>query len=129
MSLQPEQIDHINIINWFNHQFPELAEDLHHFANERKCSVQQGRILKRMGVRKGVWDFFLAFPIPEDELSGLWIELKVGKNTLTEEQKEFGRRKALRGYCVAAVWGFESAKEVILTYLRNYNTNTMTKSP
>ena len=58
MTLGKEQIDHINIVNWFNYQFPELSEDLHHFANERTCSVQQGRILKRMGVKRGVSDFF-----------------------------------------------------------------------
>lgn len=119
MSLQPEQVEHINVVNWFNFQFPELSEDFHHFANERKCSIQHGRTLKRMGVKKGVSDFFLAFPL--DGYHGFWLELKVGKNKLTEEQKQFMKRKTERGYLCAACWGFESAKELFLTYLRNYN--------
>ena len=115
MSLTPEQIDHINLVNWFHHDFPDLADDFHHFANERRCSVQQGRLLKRMGVKKGVADFFLA--IPSNGFHGLWIELKVGEGRLSKEQKDFILRKNLRGYHALAVWGAETAKMVILMYL------------
>jgi hypothetical protein len=118
MSLQPEQIVHINIVNWFNHEFPELSDDFHHFANERTCSVQQGRILKRMGVKRGVSDFFLA--LPQHGKSGLWIELKVGKNNPTKEQKEFLARKESRGYEALCVWGASEAKDIILDYLVLY---------
>lgn len=119
MSLKPEEIDHINLINWFHYNYPELADDFHHFANERRCSVQQGRILKRMGVKKGVSDFFLA--VPCGDYHGLWIELKVGKGKLSIEQSEFLCRKNERGYIATAAWGFDAAKELILTYLRNHN--------
>jgi hypothetical protein len=127
MALQPEQAEQINIVNWFNYQFPELADDMHHFANERKCSVQQGRILKRMGVKKGVADFFLALPL--DGYAGFWLELKVGKNKVTAEQQEFLNRKKARGYMCAACWGFDAAKELILAYLRNYNKNSAQDAP
>jgi len=122
MSLKPEQIEHINVINWFNYTFPELEGDMHHFANERKCSQQEGRTLKRMGVKKGVADFFLAYPA--DGYHGFWLELKVGKNKLTQEQQDFLSRKSSRGYLCASCWGLEDAKELILTYLRNYKKNT-----
>lgn len=125
--MQPEQIDHINLVNWFEFQFPDLANDFHHFANERRCSAQQGRLLKRMGVKKGVPDFFLALPI--DGYAGFWLELKVGKNKVTKEQQEFLSRKTQRGYLCAACWGFESAKELILTYLRNYKKNSSNSEP
>jgi hypothetical protein len=118
MSLKEEQIDHINIVNWFNHQFPELSDDFHHFANERRCSIQQGRTLKRMGVKRGVADFFLALPL--NGQAGLWLELKVGKNKPTKEQMEFLARKAMRGYEALVVWGFDAAREMILAYLENY---------
>lgn len=120
MSLAPEQIDHINLVNWFNYNFPELEEDFHHFANERICSMQQGRTLKRMGVKKGVYDFFLALPL--ENYSGFWLELKVGKNTLSPEQKAFGLRKSQRGYVAVSAWGFEAAKQLILSYLKDYIT-------
>ncbi len=118
MSLKPEQIAQINIINWFTHQFPELEPDLHHFANERKCTLMEGRLLKRMGVKKGVADFFLAFP--QNQYAGLWVELKVNGGKLSPEQKSFLARKHQRGYCAMPVWEEEAAKELILTYLRNY---------
>lgn len=123
MPLQPEQIEHINVVNWFNHNFPELADDFHHFANERRCSIQQGKLLKRMGVKKGVSDFFLALPVPENKSSGLWIELKVGKNKPTKEQSDFLERKTTRGYQCALVWGAEAAKEIIMNYLKYYAFN------
>ena len=119
MSLKPEQIDHINLVNWFNYNYPELEDDFHHFANERRCSVQEGRTLKRMGVKKGVPDFFLAFPI--DGYAGFWLELKVGKNKVTPEQEGFLQRKTSRGYLCAHCHGFEAGKELIETYLRNYS--------
>lgn len=118
MRLTHEQIDHINIVNWFNYEFPELSDDFHHFANERKCSIQTGLTLKRMGVKRGVADFFLAFPL--NGKAGLWIELKVGNNKPTKEQLAFGERKKWRHYEFAFVWGFEKAKEMILTYLKPY---------
>lgn len=117
MSLKPEQIDHINVVNWFHYQFPDLADDFHHFANERKCSVQQGRTLKRMGVKKGVFDFFLA--LPRNGHAGLWVELKTGGNKPTKEQIDFASRKISRGYQAVFVWGFAAAKEVILVYLKD----------
>ncbi len=121
MTLKAEQAEHINIVNWFNYQYPKLSEDLHHFANERRCSIQEGRTLKRMGVKKGVADFFLAIPI--NGKGGLWLELKVGKNKPTKEQMEFAKRKLMRNYEFAFVWGFEAAREIIKAYLGSYSEN------
>lgn len=121
MALRPEEIDHINTVNWFNEKYPHLADDFHHFANERKCTVMEGRKLKRMGVKKGVLDFHLA--IPMGDFHGLWLELKVGKGKLLPEQIDFIRRKQSRGYVATAVWGFEAAKEIIMCYLSTYKHN------
>ncbi len=118
--MTPEQIEHVNVVNWFHHNYPELADDFHHFANERRCSIQQGRLLKRMGVKKGVADFFLA--VPCDSHHGLWIELKVEKGRLSPEQTHFINRKNARGYLAIAVWGLDAAKEIINTYLQSYNS-------
>jgi hypothetical protein len=123
MALQPEQIEHINIVNWFNHNFPQFKDDFHHFANERRCSIQHGRILKRMGVKKGVADFFLA--VPARGYAGLWIELKVGKGKLSTEQSEFLHRKNSMGYQAVAVWGFDAATEIIKSYLTKEHTENL----
>lgn len=115
MALKPEQIDHINYVNWFEYNFPELHEDFHHFANERRCSIQEGRTLKRMGVKKGVFDFHLA--IPSRTKHGLWLELKVGKGRPTKDQLAFHARKIKRGYEAKFVIGIEEAKKAALEYL------------
>lgn len=119
--MKPEQAEHINIVNWFNFHFPELIDDFHHFANERRCSVQEGRTLKRMGVKRGVPDFFLAIPL--NGKAGLWLELKVGKNQPTKEQIAFAERKKLRDYEFAFVWGAEAAKDMICIYLKDLISN------
>lgn len=115
MRFNPEQFDQVRLVSWFNTTFPELKEDLHHYANERKCSWNTGKILKSMGVKKGVADLNLA--IPNKYYAGLWLELKVGKGRLTKEQVAFLERKNKRGYLALAVWGYEAAKIVILKYL------------
>ena len=45
--------------------------------------------MKAEGVKAGVWDVFV--PVPVDDKCGLWIEMKFGKNSLSDEQKEFRR--------------------------------------
>lgn len=117
-----ERTIQINLINWFKYEYPELSEDIHHFANERKCSIHQGRILKRMGVSKGVSDIFIAIPVFEwqrTKYHGLWIELKAENGKLTVEQSKFIFHKNERGYLAVAVWGLDAAKEVIRTYLKD----------
>jgi hypothetical protein len=116
---QYERIDHINTVNWFKYYYPDLDDDFHHFANERRCSPQEGSMLKRMGVKKGVADFFLA--IPQNGKAGLWIELKIGKKKPSVEQQAFLDRKAKRGYEAICVHGTEEAREVIKAYLKDYN--------
>jgi hypothetical protein len=113
-----EQLEQIRLVNWFHFNFPEFADDLHHFANQRKCSPREGRQLKLMGVKRGVSDIFLG--IPTKYYHGLWIELKVEKGKLTKEQIAFIERKNKRGYFAIAVWGFEAARRVILEYLKDY---------
>lgn len=125
---KPEQIDHINTVNWFKYHYPELDDDFHHFANERKfekkggAEFYAGKLLKRMGVKRGVADFFLALPL--NGKAGLWIELKVGTNKPSKEQQSFLERKAQRGYEAVCVWGTEAACEAISAYLKNYRPTT-----
>ena len=120
MALKPEDIDHINLLNWFRHNYPQYDKDMHHFANERRCSVQEGMKLKRMGVRRGIPDFFLS--VPMNDKHGLWVELKVGKNKPSPEQIEFLERQTKNNYVAVCVWGFEAGKQVILTYLNPTKT-------
>ena len=115
--MKPEQVMQINLVNWFGWAYPDYKEDLHHFANERKCSYNEGRTLKRMSVQAGVLDLFLA--LPRQNWGGLWLELKITPNELTKEQKEFMKRKQKNGYVCAAVWDkWEEGKDIIIEYLK-----------
>lgn len=115
-----ERIEQINFMNWIRENYPEIWEDAYHFANERRCSVMEGRNLKKMGVKKGVADIFVA--VPYRGLSGLWIELKADGGTLTQEQKEFIARMNRRGYLALAVWGEDAAKAAFNAYF-GYDVN------
>jgi hypothetical protein len=71
--------------------------------------------LKREGVLSGVWDIFI--PIPCNGLCGLWLEMKAGKNKLTQNQKNF--REGLTSYYKFEVcYSWIEAKEVIETWLK-----------
>lgn len=132
MSLKPEEILQINLINWFNENYPQFESDLHHFANERKLDVKTnpslwntGRKLSRMGVKPGVADLHLA--VPTSEYPGLWLELKTENGKLMKEQKEFLDQKSKRGYLALAVWGLDAAKKVFEIYLKEFDNLSFDK--
>lgn len=110
-----EDVEQINLINWLKYNMPEIEKCTFHIPLQRKCTIQQGRLLKRMGVKSGVSDLFIA--IPSNGYHGLWIELKSQKGKLSEAQKEFLDLMSDKGYLAVAVWGADAAKEIINTYL------------
>jgi len=112
--LQKEQIEQINFMNWVRENYPSVWDDTYHFANERKCAPWQGKTLKKMGVKSGVADIFVA--VPRLQYHGLWIELKAEGGRLSKEQKEFLARSTKRGYLAMAVWGCEAAQAVFKSY-------------
>jgi hypothetical protein len=78
--------------------------------------------LKAEGVKPGVWDIFLPVPIYGDydhlKYVGLWIEMKAGRNDLTEEQAEFGTYIAAQGlYRMEICWSWQAARDMIIEYL------------
>lgn len=64
----------------------------YHIANETGTS-NIGYIMKRrkMGVNKGIADYYVIIPISQNENIGIWIELKTEAKTSKQspEQKEF----------------------------------------
>lgn len=115
MKLGKEDMELIKIFDWLREN-PAIEEDCFHIANERKCSVIQGNILKRKGVKSGVADIFVA--IPSQGYHGLWVELKTGKNKATPNQKLFLARMTARGYMAICAWDFEGGSNIILEYLK-----------
>lgn len=113
--MHPEQILQVNLMAWIEHNHPEERKSILHIANERRTSMQQGKLLKRMGVMAGVADLFIA--LPRGQWAGLWLELKEGKGKPSQAQKEFLSRMTVNGYFCACVTGLEAAQAVIKQYL------------
>jgi hypothetical protein len=85
-----------------------------HFANERRCSIQYGVMLKKKGVVAGVVDCF--FPRSNDEFKDMWLELKSKGKKPTELQRQFMRDRELEGSYATWTDNFDRAKEIILSF-------------
>ena len=120
MVLKPETVASIQLFNWVR-SMPDVEPYVFHIANERKCTPFEGRILKRMGVSRGVSDYMIA--IPSGPYHGMFLELKVGSNKPSEEQQKFLDDMTAKGYMAVCVWGYEAAKIAIETYLKMRNQN------
>lgn len=93
--------------------YPELRW-MFAIPNSARRSPRQGAWMKAEGLRSGVWDIFL--PAPKEQWSGLFLEMKAGKNKLTDNQKAF--RSALeKKYRFAVCYNWIEAKIAILDYL------------
>ena len=112
-----ETEEHLSFMEWASTQ-KEIRDVIIHIANERKCSWKQGQLLKRMGVRKGVSDFFI--PIPAGQYHGLWIELKranAAYSTVTNAQIDWVNKMTDQGYWAQVAFGWEQARKLVILYL------------
>lgn len=106
------------LIEWSTLQaktYPEL-ELLHHIPNGGKRNIATAARLKREGVKAGVPD--LCLPVPRGEWHGLYIEMKAPKGKVSENQEKWIEALKKQGYAVAVCYGWESAKDNILMYLK-----------
>ena len=71
--------------------------------------------LKREGVKAGVWDIFV--PIPKGIYHGMWLEMKYGKNKLSEAQVLFGEQMERYGYRTDVAYSADEAYVKIQNYL------------
>lgn len=73
------------------------------------------RRMRAEGQKAGVLDVWL--PIPRKEYHALIIEMKVGRNRLSPEQRWWADRLTEHGYCVAVCYGWLQAARGIVRYL------------
>lgn len=107
---------HLSVMNYIRNH-PELKKhsDLFlHIPNESKRTVTYGSLLKRMGMRKGASDLFIA--LPRKDYHGAWIELKTIKGKPTPAQIDFLEDMDEQGYFTKVVNGFDEAIKVIEWY-------------
>lgn len=72
--------------------------------------------LKAQGVKSGVPDMFL--PLASCGYHGLFIELKVGENKVSENQKEFINDISKNGFLCVVCYGADETIEIIEKYLK-----------
>jgi hypothetical protein len=99
---------------WNEARIPELAL-LMHIPNGGKRSRGVAGQLKAAGVKAGVPDLFL--PVARHGAHGLWIELKVGRNRLSREQREWLLALQRQGYDAHAVFGWQDAARLLCLWL------------
>lgn len=111
-----EQERLISWASWQQNRFPELKL-LFHIPNGGSRNTLEAANLKRQGVKAGVPDLFL--PVAKGTYHGLFIEMKWGKNTVTDKQDEWLHDLTVQGYKAAVCYGADEAIEIITNYLAN----------
>jgi hypothetical protein len=95
---------------------------LFHIPNGGKRNPTEAAMFVAEGVRAGIPDLMLA--IPKQSYCGLFIEMKKQKGgTISAFQKEMILTFRQYGYAAYTCKGFETAKNLIETYLNNKPLN------
>jgi len=120
MRLKRKDCEHYEQVKLFN--WAKEKESLHlHLSlmfaipNGGKRHIGTATKLKAEGVKSGVPDVFLA--VPKNGKSGLFIEMKYGKNKPSANQKWWIDSLRVEGYETAVCYGFEEARDAIIKYL------------
>lgn len=116
-------IEHLEL---HHHLHPEL-ELIYANPMGGKRPKQVGAYLKAEGAKAGIPDLFLPVRGNRVELgegecwyksSGLYIEIKIGKDKLREAQKWWKPRLEAQGYCYYVARDLQETLDYILAYLR-----------
>lgn len=103
-------------VRWFDYQHASLSWALFHVPNGGRRNPKEAARFKAMGVRPGVPDLLLL--LPRGGNAYLAIELKAGKNTQTQAQKDYQRRMNANGGVYVIVRSIEDFIETIENYLK-----------
>lgn len=117
LKMKGEDLEQATLIQWCNLQSCKYSELKMIFAipNGGYRNKGEARKLKATGTKSGVPDLFLA--VPRNGKSGLFLEMKVGRNKCTDNQKKWIRALMEQGYEVKVCYSCEEAIQVIKKYL------------
>lgn len=103
----------------------KIKEYLLHIPNEGQRHVAVGQKLKRLGLKRGVSDLFLAWPVAS--MNGCWIEMKKcrkdyrtegeAERAVTPEQANWIIQMNEAGYYARVAYGAGEAIIILRTYL------------
>ena len=115
----PEADEQIAVMRWAEFasgKYPCL-EWLFHIPNGGTRHPAEAMQLKRMGVKSGVPDLFLPYPV--GGYHGLWVEMKSAVGRPSETQKKWMEYLSSQGYKVVMCRGGQSAINEIRRYITN----------
>lgn len=115
---EPELEEQAALITWANKTDiggVRIGEYLIHIPNEGKRGPKARKDVKRLGLRAGVSDLFLA--LPRGGYAGLWLEMKAIDGKPTAEQVSWLNKMIGSGYAAVLCYGFDQAKERIMAYV------------
>ncbi len=92
-----------------------------HVANERKTTPQAGMRLKMKGVKSGVPDILIFNP--NKDFNGLAIELKIGNNKPTSNQKKWLTDLRDNGWNCFVCNDFYVFKDIVDNYFKKSQKN------
>lgn len=103
-------------VRWFNIQYPDKL--IYAIPNGGSRNKIEAAKLKRCGVCAGVPDLFISATVfnGKSVKMGLYIELKVGRNKLTDKQFDMHVYLQAQGYCVEICYTFEEFQKVVRKY-------------
>jgi hypothetical protein len=96
--------------------FPELC-NMFAIPNGGARHIGVARKLKAEGVKAGVPDIFLA--VPNHKHHGLFIEMKFGRNKMTDEQRAWKEKLEIEKYAHVVCYSWHEAKDGITKYLEH----------
>jgi len=88
----------------------------HAIPNGGKRNLREAVRLKAQGTKAGVHDTFL--PKARGVYHGCYLEMKHGKNRLSEKQIEFALEVIAEGYCSFTCYSSAEAEEALKLYLK-----------
>ncbi len=101
-------------VRWFRLQYPNHV--LFAIPNGGNRNAITGALLKKTGTLAGVADLFLM--CAAQGCNGMFIEMKVGKNKLTESQDQFKYRAVGAGYAYRVCRTIDEFMTEINNYLQ-----------
>lgn len=106
-------------IEWFRYSYPQYRMLLFSIPNGGKRSLLTAVRMKREGVVSGVSDLFLS--IPRHGYHGFYIEMKYGKNKLSENQEAFFQEARMQGYKCEMINSLDKFIDHVNNYLKPTN--------
>lgn len=110
--LSEKQI-HIAVMQWVR-LHKDIAPFVFHVPNEGMRDPHYGFLLKRLGMKKGVFDIFIM--MPRHGYGGAWIEIKREGGKMSPAQKQFEHEAKSQNFFTAVCRSIEAAINTIECY-------------